>query len=119
MSPRSTTPSAVLSHPGSAPTAGLLTDSSALQQFSSTHRTGGLLVGDQARSDEAALVDLAITFGIIGAEFLAAVVEFLRLHRSNLETTAARQQDVASATRSADETYLACDCAAADRGFTV
>ncbi|WP_413617287.1 type VII secretion target [Gordonia rubripertincta] len=77
------------------------------------------MVGDQARSDEAALVDLAITFGIIGAEFLAAVVEFLRLHRSNLETTAARQHDVASATRSADETYLACDCAAADRGFNV
>ncbi|MDH3047421.1 type VII secretion target [Gordonia alkanivorans] len=96
-----------------------MTNSPALQEFSSTHRAGSVLVGDQARTDEAALVDLAITFGIIGAEFLAAVVEFLRVHRSNLETTAARQEQVASATRRADETYLACDCAAADRGFTL
>ncbi|WP_461416959.1 type VII secretion target [Gordonia sp. GN26] len=96
-----------------------MTESAALQEFSSAHCTASVLVGDQARSDEAALVDLAITFGIIGAEFLAAVVEFLRIHRSNLETTASRQDDVASATRRADDTYLACDCAAADRGFTL
>ncbi|TYQ10987.1 UNVERIFIED_ORG: excreted virulence factor EspC (type VII ESX diderm) [Gordonia westfalica J30] len=96
-----------------------MTEPAALQEFSSTHRTGSVLVGDHARSDEAALVDLAITFGVIGAEFLAAVVEFLLIHRGNLETTASRQEVIASATRRADDTYLACDCAAADRGFTL
>lgn len=118
MSPRSTTSSAALTPPDHTPGTTLRTDSAALQDFSSAHSAGGALLGDRA-ADEAALVDLAITFGIIGAEFLAAVVEFLQIHRRSIETTAARQEQLASATRRADEGYLDCDCAAADREFTL
>lgn len=118
MSPRSTTSSAAFP-PDRSTGPRLLADSPALQSFSSAHADGTVLVGDRAHSDEAALVDLAITFGIIGAEFLAAVVEFLQIHRRSIETTAARQEQLASATRRADEAYVDCDCAAADREFTL
>ncbi|WP_074850183.1 type VII secretion target [Gordonia westfalica] len=119
MSPRSTPPSAAPIPPDHSAGTRLLADSPALQDFSSAHRAGSMLVDDRARTDEAALVDLAITFGIIGAEFLAAVVEFLQIHQRCIETTAARQEQLASATRHADATYTACDCAAADREFTL
>ncbi|MEO9328270.1 type VII secretion target [Gordonia aurantiaca] len=91
----------------------ILVDSTALQGFSSAHRSTSAIVGDQVRDDEAAIVDLAITFGLIGAEFLAAVVEFLRLHRENLSSTARRQERLADTTQRADADHCDCDRAAA------
>lgn len=66
-------------------------------------------------SDDAAVVELAITFGLIGIEFLTAVVEFLDLYRRTIEAATAREERVGLTTSSAATSYADCDCAAADR----
>lgn len=97
------------------PAGGVFTESSALQGFSDAHRNNALLLDDQTGGGEAAVVDLAITFGLIGAEFLGAVVEFLEIHRSTMNSRAAGQSDLAAATVGAGAAYCDCDCASAER----
>ncbi|MFT4396416.1 type VII secretion target [Gordonia lacunae] len=90
-------------------------DSSALHDFSDAHRTNARALDGASGSDDAAVVDLAITFGLIGIEFLAAVVEFLDLHRQGLAAAARREERVGVTTSSAAASYADCDCAAAHR----
>ncbi len=97
----------------------LRTDPVALQTFADTHRDNAALL-EGRRSDESNdLVELAVTFGLIGAEFLAAVAEFLQAHRRTTDAIAARSGQISAATRSADAAYVDCDCAAADRELTL
>ncbi|MCR5979959.1 ESX-1 secretion-associated protein [Gordonia jinghuaiqii] len=96
----------------------------AMQHFSDAHRSGGQLLGGQllggtAHADQAALIDLGITFGMIGAEFLAAVVEFLEIHRRCLDTAAAAQQQLAVRADDAATLYAATDRTAAERELTL
>ncbi|GAB44815.1 hypothetical protein GOTRE_072_00380 [Gordonia terrae NBRC 100016] len=114
MSPPIPHPDHVPARPGFSTSSRLSVEPSALQDFSDAHRANARMLDEASGSNEAAMVDLAITFGLIGLEFLAAVVEFLELHRRSVESAAAREERVGSTTSSASTTYAACDCAAAD-----
>ena len=114
MSPSSSLPDPMPARPGLSAGNRLSADPSALHDFSDAHRTNARMLDGEAGSDEAAVVDLAITFGLIGIEFLTAVVEFLELHRRSLEAAARREERVGSTTGSAAASYADCDCAAAD-----
>lgn len=114
MSSSSPHPDPVPARPGLATGNRLSVDSTALHDFSDTHRTNARMLDSDAGVDDTAMVDLAITFGLIGIEFLAAVVEFLELHRRNVAAAAAREDRVGLTTSSAATSYADCDCAAAD-----
>ncbi|MFE0749306.1 type VII secretion target [Gordonia sp. NPDC058843] len=114
MSPSSPLPDPTPGRPGVSTESRLSVDSSALQDFSDAHRTNARMLDGGAGGKDAAVVDLAITFGLIGIEFLAAVVEFLELYRQSIEAAAAREEQVGLTTRSAETSYVDCDCAAAD-----
>ncbi|SCB99654.1 type VII secretion target [Gordonia sp. 4N] len=115
MSPSSPHPHPAPTRPGPDPAGRLVADSSALHEFSGTHRTNARMLEGGTGSDDAAVVELAITFGLIGIEFLTAVVEFLDLYRRTIEAATAREERLGLTTSSAATSYADCDCAAADR----
>lgn len=115
MSPSSPHPYPAPTRPGPDTGGRLFADSSALHEFSGAHRTNARMLEGGTGSDDAAVVELAITFGLIGIEFLTAVVEFLDLHRRTIEAATAREERVGLTTSSAATSYADCDCAAADR----
>uniref|UniRef100_UPI0035B11378 type VII secretion target n=1 Tax=Gordonia sp. (in: high G+C Gram-positive bacteria) TaxID=84139 RepID=UPI0035B11378 len=115
MSPSSPHPYPAPTRPGPDTGGRLFADSSALQEFSGAHRTNAQMLEGGTGSDDAAVVELAITFGLIGIEFLTAVVEFLDLYRRTIEAATAREERLGLTTSSAATSYADCDCAAADR----
>lgn len=119
MSPFSSSAASPAPTPDHPAHARLHTDSIALRTFADAHRDNGALLGDGPGHEPTDLVDLAVTFGLIGAELLAAVAEFLQAHRSTTDAIAARHRQIATTTRSADAAYVDCDCAAADRELTL
>ncbi|QKT06728.1 ESX-1 secretion-associated protein [Gordonia sp. X0973] len=81
-------------------------------RFASDHADVGARTAAGAasiRGDAGALVP---TFGLIGAEFLAATAEVLDRCAHHLDRTAARHVDIAESTRSGVEAYQGTDAAA-------
>lgn len=91
----------------------LTTDSPTLRSFATAQRAAAADTDADAARQRSAAIDLAITFGMIGAEFLSAVLHVLELYTQNLETTAQRHHALATDTDRADATYTTrdCDCA--------
>ncbi|MFW0796065.1 type VII secretion target [Gordonia sp. CPCC 205515] len=84
----------------------------ALDSYVRAERTAAAVVGDHARTHRGEVGALAGTFGVIGAEFLAATTYVLDAHARTLDALAARHNDQATHTRDAATTYRTGDAGA-------
>ncbi|MDL9937154.1 type VII secretion target [Gordonia sp. ABSL1-1] len=92
----------------------LTVDSPSLRRFAASTRSDADDVGDDAARQRTAVGDLAVTFGLIGLEFLSAVAHLIEVHTQSLESVRHRQSQTAARTVAADTDYRDgdCDCAA-------
>ncbi|MCH5643579.1 MULTISPECIES: type VII secretion target [unclassified Gordonia (in: high G+C Gram-positive bacteria)] len=88
----------------------LTIDSPSLRTFAAAQRSAAADTHADAARQRSAVTDLAITFGLIGAEFLSAAVQVFELYTRHLDTTARQHDAVSDKTERANTTYNARDC---------
>lgn len=96
----------------------LHTESTAVSDFARGQQIAADRVSTAASSVRSGTASLAPTFGLIGAEFLAAVTYVVDNQAQRLDTTASRHQTLSSTSTDARTRYTATDDAAR-RGLEV
>lgn len=91
----------------------LTADPPELSRYATRQRHAADRIGAQAAVQRGDIADLTMTFGIIGADFLAATAFVLDARAHALDSAATRHADQGSGTRRARSAYTATDHTAA------
>ncbi|NMO01051.1 hypothetical protein HH308_07460 [Gordonia sp. TBRC 11910] len=87
----------------------LHTDSTALTQFARGQQLAAARVSGAAGSARSDVASLASTFGLIGADFLAALAYVVDNQAQRFDAAASRHQSLSTTTSDADRRYTSTD----------